>query len=194
MIVRPIKDFPDYFVSDTGNIYSLKGKNKCQEKLLKPVLTKSGYMNISLCKDGKVYNKRIHRLVIEAFIPNLDNKPQINHIDGNKQNNNINNLEWCSASENIIHSYNVLKRKAPCAMLGRFGKESPFHKLVLQVQNNIIVGKYYGLHEANRKTGISFQNIYKCCNGKRNTAGGYQWRYKEKGEQDEIQKNEVSQG
>lgn len=187
-----IKDFPDYAVSDTGNIYSLKGKNKQQAKLLKPILTKSGYLNISLCKGGKRYTKRIHRLVIETFTPNIKNKPQINHIDGDKQNNKLENLEWCTASENTKHSYEVLGRKPPRAMLGRFGKDSPFHKPILQIQDHTVIAKYYGYHEASRQTGIAYQNIYKCCKGKRKTAGGYQWGYankcETKGEQNDNQK------
>ena len=174
MVVKRIKGFSDYAVSDTGNIYSLKGR---QAKLLKPVLTKSGYLNVSLCKNGTVYTKRVHRLVIEAFTPNKEHKPQINHIDGNKANNCIENLEWCTSSENLQHAYRVLKRTPPRAMLGKTGIESPSHIPVLQIKNNIIVAKFYGLHEARRKTGICYQNIYKCCKGKRKTAGGFQWKY-----------------
>lgn len=65
------------------------------------------YLRTSLCKNGKLKTHNIHRLVAEAFIPNPKNKPEVNHIDGNKENNNVNNLEWVTRKENAIHAYNM---------------------------------------------------------------------------------------
>ena len=101
-----------YQVSNFGNIKSLprirhngKGTYIQKEKLLKQTFTSTGYKKVELCKDGKRKGFKVHRLVAIAFIPNPDNKPEVNHIDGNKINNNIDNLEWVTSSENTIHAY-----------------------------------------------------------------------------------------
>lgn len=70
-----------------------------------PTKTKKGYLRVALNKDGRQVRKYVHRLVGKTFIPNSNKKPQINHKDGNKLNNHISNLEWCTNQENIIHSY-----------------------------------------------------------------------------------------
>lgn len=102
-----------YQVSTCGNIKSLakprkngNGRSYIQkEKLLKQSFTTTGYKKVELYKDGKRKSFKVHRLVAIAFIPNPDNKPEVNHIDGNKINNNIDNLEWVTSSENSIHAY-----------------------------------------------------------------------------------------
>ena len=101
-----------YQVSTCGNIKSLPkirrngtGTYVQKERLLKPSNTSTGYKKVELCKDGKRKGFKVHRLVAIAFIPNPDNKPEVNHIDGNKINNNIDNLEWVTSSENTIHAY-----------------------------------------------------------------------------------------
>jgi predicted metal-binding protein len=150
-----IKEFNKYEASNLGRI-----RNKETKKIKNPSIRKrDGYLEVSLQRDGKQYTKTVHRLVAETFIDNPDNKYAINHIDGNKQNNNINNLEYCTKSENELHKHNVLGiqvRKIKCTT------------------NNII---YNSIAEASRITGISSANICSCCNGKRNIAGGYHWQY-----------------
>ena len=101
-----------YQVSTCGNVKSLPkvrrngtGTYIQKERLLKPSNTSTGYKKVELCKDGKRKGFKVHRLVAIAFIPNPDNKPEVNHIDGNKINNNIDNLEWVTSSENSIHAY-----------------------------------------------------------------------------------------
>ena len=102
-----------YQVSTCGNIKSLAKSRKNgngryyiqKEKLLKQSFTTTGYKKVELYKDGKRKSFKVHRLVAIAFIPNPDNKPEVNHIDGNKINNNIDNLEWVTSSENSIHAY-----------------------------------------------------------------------------------------
>lgn len=106
-----------YQVSNYGRVKRLsrkiynKGllKNKkyfyCKEIILKNSTVSKGYKGVTLVKNGKRYHKKVHRLVAIEFIPNIDNKPQINHIDCNKANNMVNNLEWCTNSENQIHAY-----------------------------------------------------------------------------------------
>lgn len=106
---KPIKDYEDlYMVSNTGLVKRIKfinGKHNFeQEKLLKPILNKDGYMFVRLCKDGKTKNKRIHRLVANAFLG--ESNLQIDHIDGNKQNNRLDNLEYVTAKENTNRAWN----------------------------------------------------------------------------------------
>lgn len=98
---RPIKGFEDrYLISHNGEVYSKKSK-----RLLKPLENKKGYLSIELWANYKRTVKKIHRLVAETFIDNPLEKKEINHIDGNKQNNHVSNLEWCSRSENVKHAY-----------------------------------------------------------------------------------------
>ena len=102
---KNIKEASNYEVSNTGLV-----RNKTTNKILKGRLSKSGYLQVSIKIDetGKFSNRYIHRLVAEAFIPNPDNLPQVNHKDGNRANNNVDNLEWVTCSQNTKHSYDVL--------------------------------------------------------------------------------------
>lgn len=101
-----------YQVSNLGRLKSLerivhskKWDRREPLKILSPPKLKNGYLLATLRKEGKSEKVLLHRLIAKAFIPNPNNLPQINHIDGNKQNNNISNLEWVTAQENIIHAY-----------------------------------------------------------------------------------------
>lgn len=96
-----------YMVSTTGRLMAVPHANKDGLEM-KPATTNRGYLAVSLYKDGLYKKFGVHRLVAQAFIPNPNNMPQVNHIDGNKLNNNADNLEWCTASENIRHKYDVL--------------------------------------------------------------------------------------
>jgi len=123
-IWRPIKGFEDYFISNYGNLYSIKGKNKSIRSKSSRIL--NGYKSTSLFLNGKGFAKRINRLVAIAFIPNPENKPEVNHIDCNKINNYYKNLEWCTHIEHELHS--VLNKLHPS------GENHPLHRLTnLQV-------------------------------------------------------------
>lgn len=111
-IWRDIVGFEDYYqISNYGRVKSLKKKTRnghCKnDKILKERIDKKGYVHYALKKDGKTYEKKAHRLVAEAFIENIYNKPQVNHIDGNKRNNYVENLEWVTNGENQAHSYKI---------------------------------------------------------------------------------------
>ena len=106
---EPLKNYPNYLIDRNGNIYSVQ-----TNKLLKPQLNSSGYYQLGLSNENRVIMNRIHRLVAEQFIPNPRNYPVVNHIDGNKQNNNVDNLEWCSPmynaqTENTLRSPTQIK-------------------------------------------------------------------------------------
>lgn len=171
----PLQGLEGYYATDCGDIYSRKTG---RFKKLTQFKNWAGYMRVGLFVNNKRITYSVHRLVALAFIKNPDNLPQVNHIDGNKSNNNISNLAWCSASENQKHSCRVLGNKPIKPWEGKFGKDNPFSKSVIQLKDNVIVGEFGGLSEAERNTGISHSHISQVCSGKRPLAGGYQWRYK----------------
>lgn len=102
MIWSSVKDYPDYKVSTEGVVLGKRGK------VLKPYETKSGYLEVSLSENGVVRKFTIHRLVAETFLPDDNDLPQVNHLDGDPTNNYLNNLEWCSVSRNQLHSCDTL--------------------------------------------------------------------------------------
>lgn len=100
---KTIEGYPDYRISDRGRVISLKGDIP---RFLNPATDTHGYLKVSLSENSKCdHNCRIHKLVAAAFIPNPENKPEINHIDGNKTNNHVSNLEWVTRSENSRHAF-----------------------------------------------------------------------------------------
>lgn len=107
-IWKVIEGFEDYEISNTGKVKSHKHG---REKILKERISHDGYVWYNLCKNGKQHTKRANRLVADAFIPNPENKPTVNHIDGNKLNNSSDNLEWATREEQMQHAYaNGLKK------------------------------------------------------------------------------------
>ena len=99
-----IKGFENYAVNKEGNILSLPKKTRKGIRILKPMVSNCGYLLIDLCKEGKVYKFLVHRLVAQTLLPNLENKPQVNHKNGIKTDNRIENLEWNTRSENQNHA------------------------------------------------------------------------------------------
>ncbi|MFZ1389475.1 MAG: NUMOD4 domain-containing protein [Thiolinea sp.] len=150
-----------YKVSSHGNVRSLKrGKNK----LLKAKLNHNNYYIVRLYKDSDWKQLRVHRLVAFAFIPNPLNKPQVNHIDGNKRNNFYKNIEWSTNSENQIHAYanglNVMTEKRKCIATERIIKytkeNNQNRKKVIDISTKII---YNSIKEASTHTGINAGTI-----------------------------------
>ncbi len=153
-----------YQVSNFGRVKSFPRWGTTKElKILKQYKNRYGYMYVCLYKNGKPKKHTVHRLVAEAFIPNPDNKPEVNHKYGIKTDNRATELEWTTKSENIKHSYKTLNKKN-------------YTKQVICIET----GKVYdSLLEASKECGCSKNHISDCCRGKRNTTGGYHWKYKD---------------
>lgn len=174
-----------YQVSNLGQVKALSrrrmlGNKFCvsNERILRP-RSCNGYIKTSLNKNGKGKDLFVHRLVAEAFIPNPYSKRTVNHINGDKADNRLENLEWATYSENNLHAYEKLGHKSPRGWTGCFGAEHHTSKPVKQLSSDgEYIAEYAGLSEAERATGVLNQSISKCCKGIYKTAGGYIWKYK----------------
>lgn len=141
-IWKPVVGYENrYLISNKGNLKSLGGfwinkKGtivKFNPRIMKQFNTQ-GYLYSNLCNGIKQTPKKIHRLVADAFIPNPENKRNINHIDGNKSNNNLENLEWATHSENLIHAYKLGLHKPKKRNFG----DNPRSKKIIDIKNNKI--------------------------------------------------------
>ena len=170
-----VKGFELYSVSDQGNV-----RNDKTGRILKGGLDKDGYPQVILCKNRSRVNRKVHRLVAEAFIPNPDNKPQVNHIDGNKQNNAASNLEFCTNQENQTHFWRYLNNEQNKAnrINAHKGKgllsDNPNSKSVIRLEDGKV---FKTIKEAAEELNISYIHIGEVCKGKRKTTGGYHWSY-----------------
>ena len=155
--MRDVKNYEGlYAVTSCGRVWSYR-----RQKFLKPGVNHKGYLFVNLSKNGKVKCSRIHRLVAEAYLPNPDNLPQINHKDECKTNNCLQNLEWCDASYNINYGTRNERHKKPILKFtldGEFVREWP---------SATDAAKEFKGH------------ICACAKGRRKTAANYIWKYKE---------------
>lgn len=177
---KPINGYEDrYHISNLGRVKSIKRISEqdhlLPERILKPGNLR-GYHRVLLLKNGHRKNVQVHRLVAKAFIPNPENKPQVNHINGVKNDNRVDNLEWVTASENKQHAFDTGLEKPQWS--GVYGKDNPLSVRVKKI--NLETGKstiYHGINSASRKTGIDCGSITHCLKGRRITAGGFVWEY-----------------
>lgn len=160
-IWKDIEGFENYQISNKGNVYSKKSG-----RLLAPHPDGKGYLRVKFWENRKGYTFKVHRLVAQAFIPNPDNLPQVNHKDETKDNNSVDNLEWCDNTYN--HGFGTRDERAKKTLTNRKNLSLP----VLCIETGIV---YPSIREAYRQTGA--KNIYMCCSGIRHTAGGYHWKY-----------------
>lgn len=176
-----------YQVSNLGNIKSkeriVKNGNRVffkKEKILTPFLQKTGYLTITLLKDNKIKSHYIHRLVAIAFIKNDFDLEQVNHKDGNKRNNNVNNLEWCSRSENIKHAIKngLFSKDVVLNKISKMNKKK--RKSILQIKNNVIINEFESPTVAGKQfSKLAGNNISACARGILKSAYGFQWKYKD---------------
>ena len=159
-----IEGFDNYEVSNLGRVRNIKSG-----RILKPQLRRDGYLRHCLYENNKQKNLLLHRIVATAFIDNPEGKPQVNHIDENKLNNDLSNLEWCTVRENMIHGTRT-KRIA----------EKNFKKVIQLDLNDNVLNVFESMKQAERETGIDTSHISKCCNGKAKSAGGFKWRKNER--------------
>lgn len=183
----PIYEYEnDYEVSNFGKIRS-KGRMVKRGKFLMykrstvlvKLLGKFGYHSVQLYLNGNCKRFYVHRLVACAFIPNPDNKPQVNHKNGNNVDNCVSNLEWTTSSENHLHAFATLKRKATWE-----GKSGYLHfssKPVVQIgKDGTIVRNFGSIRQASLNTGAAPSAIIAVCKGTLKTSGGFKWKYFEK--------------
>jgi hypothetical protein len=171
------KDISDiYQVSNLGNVRSKDRvvvrnngrKLSIKGKLLTPNKDGNGYFQVPVPK-----RELVHRLVAKAFIPNPEGKTQVNHIDGNKTNNVVDNLEWCTRSENMIHAY----KHGLCREHADNAHKATEKAIEQYSKDGDFIARYVSAREAFRQTGVQWSNISACARGVKQLAGGYVWRF-----------------
>lgn len=180
---RDVKGYEGkYQVSNFGNVRSVDRTfyNACgvivtrKGTMLKPIQNRDGYIKVTLHKDGKVHTALIHRLVAEAFVQNPNNHPQVNHKDGNKRNNGVFNLEWCSASSNMHHAKKMGLRDNALEYARSMRKAV--------IAKDIDTGRetfYESVHAAEKVFGRHVTNVL---SGKRRMTKGHTFRFAMEGD------------
>ena len=169
-IWKTITEFENYEVSNLGRIRNSK------KKILNQYKNTKGYLQLTLYKNKKQYTKRVHRLVAQAFIPNPNNLPQINHKSGIKTDNNINNLEWCTNSYNQLEA----NRMGFCKNRIKKSTEATRKPISQYDLDGNYIATYISLRDATNKTNGSYKSISQCACGKTKSSSGFIWKYEVK--------------
>lgn len=175
-IWNDIPGFKNYQAGSLGNIRSIgfigdiryKNITIRNGRVLKPWIGASGYRQVNLCVGGIVKTKKVARLVSLAFLPNPHNLPEVNHKNECITDDSVGNLEWCTRDYNLHYGTRCQRIGKACA------------KMVAQYTlDGKLVYVWESLHEIERRLNYQYQNIWKCCVGRRDKAHGYQWKYYE---------------
>lgn len=189
----PVKGYEErYEVSNLGRVRSIDRTQRCSNgniqswkgKMIKPYIKSEDkrYLKVTLCKNGKQKNVFVHRLVAEAFIPNPNNLPQVNHKDEDKSNNRVENLEWCTPEYNLTYG-TARKRIAKSLTNGKCSKP------ILQIDPLTMetVKEWPSAMECERN-GYDSKKISSCCHKKQKTHKGFIWKFK-RGRHKKIKKS-----
>ena len=169
-IWKEINGFENYQISNLGNLKSIKNN---KEYYMALPINQDGYYQVALYKNGEQHNKLVHRLVAEAFIENTYNKKTVNHKNGIKTDNRVDNLEWATNKEQTQHSINVLNHKSIITDKCR-KKQIALHQRKVKRSDGIT---FNSIKEASNGNDSLRRKISSCCRNKLKTAGGYKWEY-----------------
>jgi hypothetical protein len=153
-----------YEVSSNGKVRNAKSKI-----VLSPYRNRHGYLLVAIYFNGKSRGYSVHRLVAKTFVPNLQGKECVNHLDENKMNNNYLNLEWCTIKEN--NSYGTRNK--------RIGLHKKKQVVQIDKKTNEIIRTWDGIIDVERELGISHATVNNCCKGRQKTSGKFIWKYKQ---------------
>ena len=173
-MLKPIPGYVTYYASDDGHIYSERS-----DKYLIPRTRKDGYQQVTLCEGGARNQEYVHRLIALAWLGECGHRMQVNHIDENKQNNAINNLEWVTCKENNNHGTHTARQTATVGheKLAKLARAASIKRRrpVKCIDTGIT---YESVTEACRAVGIKHHgNLVSACTGRYHTCGGYHWEY-----------------
>ena len=160
-----------YQVSSLGKVKSLNFNHTKKEKILKLMSDRYGYLRVDLCKEGKRKTYKVHRLVAQAFIPNPENKPEVNHKDEDKTNNKVENLEWMTCKENI--NYGTRTERSGKSQTNDKKRSKPIYGINVKTNEKI---EFPSTREAQRN-GFNHSHIVNCLKGRLKTHKGYKWFY-----------------
>lgn len=159
--------YENYQVSNLGRVKSLNYNKTGKERLMKGLKDKDGYLNVCLCKNGKIKRAKIHRLVAQTFLPNPLNLPQVNHKNEMKNDNRVENLEWCDSKYNCNYGTSA----------NRIGEK--LSKPILQFTlDGEFIREWKSCYEVQRKLGYRQSYTNACCREKYKQAYGFIWKYK----------------
>ena len=162
--VKALTKFNNYY----NSIYNELKTRIRKERIITFRKTNNNYLQVQLWKNSKRKNCLVHRLVAQSFIPNPENKPQVNHIDGNKQNNNVENLEWATRNENMKHAFKT-----------GLNKPNQYKKVIQYNLDGTLIKVWDCITDFLRANNYNLKSsaISNCCNGKTKIAYGYKWKY-----------------